>query len=263
MRFTLTRTIILLVAVSAGLAFFAPSAFAALTAKANHDNVQMSLGYHGSTVSVSGISDPNVDLILTLTASSGNAQEKLMRKDKEVGFLWMNVEQLTLDNVPPVYFVRSTKPLDQLLDPATLKTENLGYAAVESNISLSPKQTPDKQQSLLLDFIKYKESLNVYSQSVGDVDMKPDPSGGSSYYTVFDWPFQAPPGDYSATVYAVKDGRIIDRAVSPVTVEETGVVKTLDDMSQTNAALYGTAAIGVALTAGFGVGLVFKGGGSH
>ena len=262
MRFTLTKFIVLLVAVTAGLALMTPSALAALTAKANHDDIQMNLGYHGSTVSVSGMSDPNADLILKITAASGNAEEKMMRKDKEVGFLWMNVEQLTLSNVPEVYFLRSTKAPEVLLDPAQLKAEGVGYAAVEESIQISPNPSPEQRQKLLFDFIKYKESGALYSQSVGDVDIKQDQSG-QSYFTEFDWPYQAPPGDYMTTVYAVKDGKIVDKAESPVTVEEAGTVKTLDDMAQNNAALYGTAAIGIALTAGFGVGIVFKGGGAH
>ena len=262
MKHNLTKYVVLLIAVLSGFAFLTPSAWAALTANANHDDIQINLGYHGSTVSVTGISDPSVDLILKITPASGNAEEKMMRKDKEAGFLWMNVEQLTLDNVPELYLIRSTKPVDRLLDPATLSAEGIGYAAVENGIQISPKQEPAQQLSLLADFIKYKESQNVYSESVGDVEMKPD-QGSESYSTVFDWPYQAPPDDYMVTVYAVKDGKILDKAESPVKVEETGTIKTLDDMAQNNAALYGTAAIGVALTAGFGVGLVFKGGGSH
>ncbi|MCL4473988.1 MAG: TIGR02186 family protein [Actinobacteria bacterium] len=262
MKHNLTKYVVLLIAVLSGFAVLTPSAWAALTLKANHDDIQINLGYHGSTVSVAGISDPSVDLIMKITPASGNAQEKMMRKEREAGILWMNVEQLTLDNVPELYLIKSTKPVADLLDPATLKTEGIGYDAVQSSLRITPTPSPEQREKLLGDFIKYKQSLNVYSQSVGDVEMEPDPAG-ESYYTVFDWPYQAPPDDYMVTVYAVKDGKIQDKAESPVKVEETGTIKALDDMARNNAALYGTAAIGVALTAGFGVGLVFKGGGSH
>lgn len=262
MRYRLTTIITLLALMAAGAAFLTPSALAALTIEANHKDIRMNLTYHGSSVSVSGMSDPNVDLILKITAASGNAEEKMMRKDREAGFLWMNVEQLTVKNVPALYFIRSTRPVADLLDPAQLKANGIGYAAVEDSLEITPTPGPEQREKLLADFIKYKESGAVYSQSVGDVEIKPDPAG-DTYETVFNWPYQAPPGDYTVTVYAVKEGKIVDKAESPVTVEETGIVKTLDNMAQNNAALYGTAAIGISLTAGFGVGMIFKGGGSH
>ena len=47
-------------------------------------------------------------------------------------------------------------------------------------------------------------------------------------------------------------------------VEQVGMVKTLAGMAKDSAAVYGFLSIGIALSAGFGVGLVFrKGGGSH
>jgi len=75
---------------------------------------------------------------------------------------------------------------------------------------------------------------------------------------------QAAPGDYLVTVYAVKDHRVVEQAEAKVNVEQVGIVKTLANMARDNAALYGFLSIGIALSAGFGVGMVFrKGGGSH
>jgi len=242
-------------------AFSAPSAWAALTAKANHDDIKINYNYNGSTVSISGISDPNVDLIIKIT--SGNTDEKLMRKDKEAG-LWMNVEQLTMENAPNFYFIRSTSNLDSLLSADQLIANELGYGALEQTIDISPAKSADMKKSLLNDYIKYKEDGKVYSQSLGSIDQNTNDAGQPSYYTKFDWPFQAPPDTYDVTVYAIKNHVITDTAQSKVVVEQDGIVKALSDMAQNNGALYGTAAIGVSLTAGFGVGFIFKsGGGSH
>ena len=35
-----------------------------------------------------------------------------MRKDKEAGMLWMNVEEIKFENARGFYFLRSTKELD-------------------------------------------------------------------------------------------------------------------------------------------------------
>jgi hypothetical protein len=56
----------------------------------------------------------------------------------------------------------------------------------------------------------------------------------------------------------------VEQAEAKVNVEQIGLVKTLATMAKNSAAFYGILSIGIALGAGFGVGLVFrKGGGSH
>lgn len=241
------------------LAVLAPAA-SAMTAKANHDDIKIGVTYHGSTVSVSGMSDPNVDLIMRIT--SEDSTEKLMRKDKKLG-MWMNVEEIELDYVPEVYYMRSTKDLDAIVSPEQREKYVLGYPALEKKIEMSPAKTPEEKIKLLADFIKYKEEGKLYAVSTGDVDIKPD-NASETYYTVFEWPYQAPPGNYQVDVYAVREGQVVDTAQSQVLVEKDGAVKTLSDMARNNGAVYGLAAIGVSVTAGFGVGIIFKsGGGSH
>jgi hypothetical protein len=56
----------------------------------------------------------------------------------------------------------------------------------------------------------------------------------------------------------------MEQAEAKVSVEQVGTVKMLSTMAKSKAALYGFLSIGIALGAGFGVGLVFrKGGGAH
>ena len=241
------------------LAILASSA-SAMTAKTNHDDIKIGLTYHGGTVSVSGLADPNVELIMKITGE--DATEKLMRKDKAAG-MWMNVEEITLDHVPEIYYLRSTKDPETILSAEQPNQYVIGYPALRDKIDLKPAKPPEQMARLLDDFIKYKQEGKLYSESLGNVDIKPEDIG-ESYNTVFDWPYQAPPGQYQVDVYAVRDGQVIDTAKSQVTVEQDGAVKSLSDMARNNGAVYGLAAIGVSVTAGFGVGIVFKsGGGSH
>lgn len=73
-----------------------------------------------------------------------------------------------------------------------------------------------------------------------------------------------PPGNYTVTVYAVKDKKVLETATSSVFVEQVGMVKSFAGMAKNNASVYGIISILAALGAGFGVGLVFgKGGGAH
>lgn len=237
------------------------TASAALTAKANHDNIKIDFFYHGSTVSVSGVTEPGTDLIVKIASPEGH--EVLKEKGRIGGLLWMNVGTLKFDNVPNVYSVHSTKSLGELLPDEEMDRYGVGFRAIEHRAALEPLKSNEEKARWFDEFVRMKEKQNLYASSSGRIEMK-EKDGKTSYYILTQWPYQAPPGDYIVTVYAVKDGKVVDRAESKVLVEQAGVVKSLAGMAKQNAALYGLLSIISALSAGFGVGLVFrKGGGAH
>ncbi len=244
-----------------GLAIIVDRASAELTAKANHDHITIDFFYHGSTVNVSGISDPDADLIIKI--ASPEAHETLKEKGKVGGFLWMNVATLKLEKVPNLYSVYSTKKIDEILSPQEMDKYVIGYPALGKHAEMSPVKDEADKARWFSEFIKFKENSKLYNISFGKIDLK-GKDGKQEYTILTEWPYQAPPGDYLATVYAVKDGKVVEIAESKVSVEQVGIVKTLSNMAKNNGALYGFISIISALGAGFGVGLVFrKGGGAH
>lgn len=260
-RQLIQRIAISMIAGVIGLAVLAPAAMAELTTRINHDRVEIKLNYNGSTVSVKGDSDAGQDLVIKITGPDG--EEKLKSKDKIGGLLWMNTEEHTFKDVPTLYFIRSTGELDNILNQQQLNADGIGYVALAETGSIEPQAQGKERTTLFSEFFRYKESRDLYDRSVGGIDTSAN-ADGQHYETMFDWPYQAKPGTYDVTVYSVKDGRVTDTASGQVVVEETGIVKTLSDLATEKGGFYGLLAIGVALTAGFGVGIIFgKGGGAH
>jgi hypothetical protein len=241
---------------------FAGPAHAMLTAKANHDHITIDFFYHGSTVSVKGESDPGVDLIIKMTSPEGH--QVLKQKGKVGGLLWMNVGQLKFENTPNFYAVYSTKQLDEMLNKEEQERYVIGYPALAKHVEVTPIKNEEEKARWFAEFVKFKEDSRVYASSFGKIETTLKADGRQEYFILTDWPYQAAPGDYLVTVYAVKNGKVVEQATSNVNVEQIGVVKTLATMAKNSAAFYGILSIGIALGAGFGVGLVFrKGGGAH
>jgi uncharacterized protein (TIGR02186 family) len=241
---------------------FAGTAHAMLTAKANHDHITIDFFYHGSTVSIKGESDPGVDLIIKMTAPEEH--QTLKQKGKVGGLLWMNLGTLKFEHVPNFYAVYSTKKTEDILSREELEKYTIGYPALERHVEVTPVANEEEKAKWFGEFVKFKEDARVYAMSSGKIETKTTDTGRQGYYILTDWPYQAAPGDYLITVYAVKDGKVVEQAETKVNVEQVGVVKTLATMAKNSAAFYGILSIGIALGAGFGVGLVFrKGGGSH
>ncbi len=236
-------------------------AFAELTAKANHDHIKVDFFYHGSTVSVSGVSDPGTDLIIKITSPEGH--EVLKQKGKTAGLLWMNTGTLNLEHVPDLYSLHSTKKIDDMLGSHEMDKHIIGYPSLEKHIEMSPVSNEDEKSKWFNEFIKYKETSNLYTTSYGKIQTETN-NGKQFYYILTSWPYQAPPGDYLVTVYAVKDKKVVESAEAKVLVEQVGIVKTLSNMARSSGAVYGILSILAALGAGFGVGMIFrKGGGAH
>lgn len=246
---------------SAALLFLCSSASAELTINANHNHITIDFFYNGSTVSVSGVSDAGTDLIVKISAPDGH--ETLKQKGKAAGFLWMNTGTLKFEHVPNVYFIHSTKKADDILAMEEMNSYVIGYPALSKHIEIAPVTNDEERTRWFNEFVKYKESSKLYAGSSGKIATSLKDSK-LFYYIKTEWPYQAPPGEYLVTVYAVKDKKIIEKAETKVFVEQVGIIKMLSGMAANNGAMYGIISIAVALGAGFSVGMVFrKGGGAH
>jgi uncharacterized protein (TIGR02186 family) len=241
---------------------FAGTAQAMLTAKANHDHITIDFFYHGNTVSVRGISEPGVDLVVKMTSPEG--RQVLKQKGKVAGVLWMNVGKLTFEQTPNFYEVFSTKKVEDILGREEMEKYVIGYPALAKHVEITPVANEEEKTKWFNEFVKFKEESKVYVTSSGNIETRLNADGKQEYYILTDWPYQAQPGDYLVTVYAVKDNKVVEQATSKVNVEQIGMVKTLATMAKNSPAIYGFLSIGVALGAGVGVSMVFKkGGGSH
>jgi hypothetical protein len=171
---------------------------------------------------------------------------------------------LRFENTPNLYEVFSTRKVEDILSLEEQKKYTLGYAALADHVEISPLANAAEKTQWFGEFVKFKEASNLYKTDFGKIEMKGLPEGRQEYFIQTQWPYQAAPGEYLVSVYAVKDGAVVEQAESQVKVEQVGMVKTLAGMAKDSAALYGFLSIGVALSAGFGVGMVFrKGGGAH
>ncbi len=234
---------------------------AMLTAKANHDRITVDFFYHGSSVSVRGLSDPGTDLIVKI--ASPDSEQTLRQKGKVGGVLWMNVGKLTFEHVPSLYFLESTKNLTDILGEEEMNKYVLGYSALEKHSEVTPASSPAEKEKWFDEFVSFKTASKLYASSFGKITTTRQ-GDNQQYYILLDWPYQASPGEYTVSVYAVKDNKVVEQAQTKVLVEQVGLVKSLAAMAKSNAAVYGFISILAALGAGFGVGLIFrKGGGAH
>ena len=148
-----------------GLIIYTGQASAELTAIANHDHISIDFFYHGSNVSVRGISDPDADLIIKITAPEEH--QALSQKGKVGGLLWMNVGTINFEHIPSLYFLSSTKKVDDILSKDEMAKYVVGLEALEKHVELKPVKDEEEKAKWFNEFVKYKQNSKLYSVPQG------------------------------------------------------------------------------------------------
>jgi len=236
----------------------------ALTCKVNPNTVAINLGYHGSTLSVTGENTAGDELIIRVGNAAAETHYKYM--GKAGGLFWMKKGNVGFKNVPGVYLLYTSRDIEHLLDPAGQKANLIGYEALKAAAEM---ETPSaelngNEAKWKEEFIRFKEHQNLYAIHSGAVTRQHGATS-DTYQAEVVWPYQAAPGTYTVEAMAVRNGQVVERAETSFTVGRTGVVAWLSNLAFNSPAAYGIMAVVVAIIAGFAVGLVFRkgGGGAH
>jgi uncharacterized protein (TIGR02186 family) len=256
-KYTSKAAMLLFIVLTCFMFFSNEPARAAVTTEVSPQNIAISLLYHGTKLNIKGQSDANDDIIIKINTDSIDAHMKY--KGKAAGIFWMKLGDMSFEHVPAVYLLASSQKLETLLSEDERVREGIGFESIKASAKME-SSAPDMDPNRWIDeFIKFKKAEKLYKIQEGTVT-----KGQGGYQLDIDWPFQAGPGTYNIEVLAVRDGKVIDRAQTSLTVARAGVVAALSNLAFNQAAVYGIIAIVVAMAAGFAVGALFKkGGGAH
>ncbi len=237
---------------------FSPVQAFALTVDVTPGRIPITIGYHGTKLMIKGSGLNTQDIIVQIHSQLG--EEHLKYKGKAGGIFWMKLGNIVFEDVPKVYLVYSTKDIHEMLPPQICKELAIGYDALRSRAKIKTNMKNFERDKWIVEFLKFMEEEQLYHEEDGVIKVD---RAEHTFSVDIDWPFEAPPGEYFVEVFAVQNGQVVDKAQARIRVERVGLIKQLSHMAFEKPALYGIIAIVVAILAGFGVGMVFKGGGGH
>lgn len=237
--------------------FFSSGKSWALTTQVTPQNIPITLFYHGAQISIQGQNAADAELIVKISSDPTDAHMKF--KGKAAGLFWMKMGDISFEHVPAAYLLYTSRNLDTILPEGQRIKEGIGFESIMAGTSVESSAEGMDPDRWIDEFIKFKKAEKLYQIREGSITRNND-----AYQLDIDWPYQAAPGTYNIEVIAVRDGSIINRAETNLTVARTGIVAKLSNLAFNHAAVYGILAIFVAMAAGFAVGALFKkGGGAH
>jgi uncharacterized protein (TIGR02186 family) len=230
---------------------------------ASKNLIEIGLSYHGDQIHFFGISPlKDCDLVIKLTAEKSE-EVKLSLKGR-VGPFWMTVKQYDVAEVPFMYKIHSTKPLDQIVSPELAQQMELGYSSIQKKMKLHLARgtaAPEDADLVFRGLVKIKEKANLYNL-VAD-PKRLEVAEGLLYKHYFRFPPAATEGRYVVESFAFKDRQFLGYGKDVIQIKKVGLEYWLTDISQNHPVFFGIMAVFIALGAGLLVGMIFRKGGTH
>jgi uncharacterized protein (TIGR02186 family) len=155
--------------------------------------------------------------------------------------------------VPGYYAVASNRPLSQIASPELL--DRIGIGLQHLSLKVERADVPEdaipafheaiiRQQREASLFISAERGVTLLAQTLFRANLT--------------FPANVPVGDYRVEAYLLKDGRIISAQSSPLSINKTGIERSLYILAHQASYLYGFIAVALAVLAGWIAGLLFR-----
>ncbi len=211
--------------------------------------VAITAGFTGAEVLLFGAIEGKGRIVVVV---EGPLQTITVRRKERVAGVWVNRETVTFENAPSFYQVMASEALDGWLPTALREQHQIGidYLKFRPVGLVRPTTAAEFQQAL----IRNKQRLGHYGISEGKVTML----GGRLFRAEVFFPANVPTGIYTVEVLLVRDGEVVSAQKTPLYISKSGLEAEVYRLAHAYPALYGAAAIVIAIAAGLLANAVFR-----
>ncbi|HYC64436.1 MAG TPA: TIGR02186 family protein [Reyranellaceae bacterium] len=212
--------------------------------------VSITSAFQGESILLFGMFDPPGDIVVVVQGPQ--ARETVMRKERVLG-VWLNTGRQTFDNVPAYYAIAASQALPRLL----ARGAGGEILSLEDRLALM-KAVDARAAADLARFrsglVEVKRRDGLYPAAIGQVQIQ----ANRLFRVDLPFPSKLPEGIYEVRAYLLREGRIVAAVSRPLPVGKVGFSAKLAGWATDDGALYGMAAIAMALFAGWFGGAVVR-----
>lgn len=246
MRPFLTATLCALILVSSS----ANAAKDALVADLSEHFIEITAGFTGARVLLFGAFEGDGDVVVIIR---GPAEDiTVRRKEKTAGLIWINRRNVEFATVPSFYRVLSSRPLEGWLSADFRKKYEIGpdFLDIHPIDAESAAEGKAFRQALMRN-MRRTERFGEDENSVSIIS-------GKLFRADLFLPANVPTGYYNVDVLLIEDGKARSIQSTPLQVRKTGLEDQVYTMAYEYPALYGIAAIIIAVLAGLIANAAFR-----
>lgn len=235
------------------------------------ERVDIDLFYGGADIEVAAEVPAGYEVAVRLMTRPERLE--LKKLGKKAGLLWMGAGDAIFENIPVVYQVLSSAPLENLA-PLPLRAQwKLGYRSLISDKDPGADMRGElvglkEHQGLFVirqgALVRNSQSTPASSQVTDVANTGEPPSAAPTVQPPEIWrgtfrlPALAPAGDYSVELIGFKDGRAFHLANSTLHLKNAGAVRLVRYLAIDHGLIYGCAASLIAILVGLLTGVLFR-----
>lgn len=232
-----------------------------VVADLSHHLIAITTEFTGTAVTLFGALEEEGDVAVIVR---GPSEPVTVRQKDRVAGIWINSASLTFEQVPSYYSVAANRPLDRIARPSVLSRHGIGLGHLQFPVRGLVPRVRDEDGDLNDDSATITMFQDALIRNLQDEDLYVDELGvvtflgPSLFRATIDFPANVPTGQYTVSVYLIRDGDIVTAQTTPLVVSKIGLGADIFDFSQRHAAFYGLLAIAVAVFFGWLASVLFR-----
>ena len=216
----------------------------------SQNEIMIETNFDGKEIIIFGLLEDNHDTILTIKGPKKKL--KLQKKDRYFG-VWFNTKRITYSNVPNIFFLASSNKIENILPESKLIQENLSFDGILRNKNYNQNFAFENDQDIWIEnFIRIKKDKLFYSK----FEMKKFKD--KLFQTSVFFPATTTPGNYTVSVYHVRNNTIMSKEDKIIKVKKSGIGNEIYKFANNNSAAYGFFTIVFAILSGLIAATLFR-----
>jgi uncharacterized protein (TIGR02186 family) len=233
-----------------------PAAAEAIVAELSQTRVSITANCDGSEILVFGavkreapLPEGELDVVITVL---GPLEPIVVRRKSRVAGIWVNTASVEVDAAPTFYAIATTGPLAAVMSD----TEDLRHkvSIARAIRSVGAPQNVTDSESFTEALIRIRQDTGLYQLEEGGVRLK----DATLFDTAFALPANLTEGEYRTRIFLTRDGTVIDRYETTISVSKVGLERYLFALAHDSPALYGLLSLLIAIAAGWGASSAFR-----
>ena len=240
--------IFLIIIVFSGKEVFSNQAYFDLS----DQEIEIETDFNGKEIIIFGLTEPGFDTLLTIR---GPEEYKKLQKKERIFGLWMNNNKIIYRNLPSIYFVAASSPVNKILNQESITNDSLYFEPMLVNLITQRNFNFSKENNQNIwskNLINIKKKNNFYKEyEIKIVDDK-------LFQTRVFFPANTIPGNYQINIYQIKDQVIVSKKNKSINIIKSGIGNELFNLAHNNPIAYGIICIVFAIFSGLLAAVVFR-----
>ena len=221
-----------------------------LLADLSESELKITTGFTGAKVLLFGSIEGDGEVVIIVRGPSQTVSVR--HKEQVAGLIYVNKRAVQFKDAPSYYHIMTSAPLDDWLPQHTrqlfqIGVEHLKLPTVER---VGPVVVANFRNAL----IRNMQRIGRYGDTAGQVQFM----GGQLFRADLYLPANVLTGFYNIDVLLVRDGDVKAIQSTPLLIDKAGLGAQVYDLAYGYPALYGIAAIIIAILAGLGANAIFR-----